>query len=444
VAVKLLDERFTADLELQQRFTREALAAARLSGGPNTVTIFDVGRWRGRPYIVMEYLPGGSLEQRLRADGPPSRELALRWLAEAAAALDHAHAHGIVHRDIKPANLLLDGDDVLHVADFGIASAAGLAALTQTGTVLGTAGYLAPEQADGSQVTAAADRYTLTVVAFELLTGQRPFQRDSPTADAAAQLNAPIPSVSQSDQKLPAELDAVFARGLARDPQRRYPTCAGLVEACAGVLGRATAPTRVGAGAPTRIRPWLADDRRRPRRLPTALVGLLVAASAAAGATIAAAVAHGHDVRLPVTNIQTVTAPTPPAQTVTVTAAAPTPPVQTVTVTTAVRTPAASGASLAQRAEALIAAGAFETALPLLQQAVGLLQGDGTTAEGTADYELAYTITQLGSCDGVVPLLDRAKSVLGGQSRIDELRAVCTGPPGHRPGHGNGRGNGNG
>lgn len=135
VAVKLLDRRYATDPELQQRFTREALAAARLSAGPNTVTIFDVGRWRGRPYIVMEYLP-------------------------------------------------------------------------QAGTILGTSGYLAPEQADGRPVTAAADRFALAVVAFELLTGRRPLQRESPTAEAAAQLAAPIPSVTRCNGELPIELDA--------------------------------------------------------------------------------------------------------------------------------------------------------------------------------------------------------------------------------------------
>jgi serine/threonine protein kinase len=148
VAIKVLAERFAEDESIRKRFTREALAAARLSSAPNTVTIFDVGETGGRPFIVMEYLPGGSLDDRLQ-DGPVPPEQALAWLDQAARALDAAHAGGIVHRDVKPANLLLDGDGNVHVADFGVARATGLDSLTLAGTVVGTAGYLSPEQARG-------------------------------------------------------------------------------------------------------------------------------------------------------------------------------------------------------------------------------------------------------------------------------------------------------
>src|SRR4051812_12121141 len=168
VAVKVLAERYARDEALRARFTREALAAARLSGEPNTVTIFDVGEWGDRPYIVMELAGGGTVAERLD-DGRYDVGGALRWLAQAGAALDAAHARGIVHRDVKPANLLLTVDDDVRVADFGIASAAGLTSVTATGTVLGTLGYLAPEQAMGEEVGPAADRYALGVVAYELL-----------------------------------------------------------------------------------------------------------------------------------------------------------------------------------------------------------------------------------------------------------------------------------
>ena len=165
----MLADRYAADVGIRERFKREALAAARLSGEPGAITIFDVGEWEGRPFIVMEYLAGGSLEDRLRRDGaqPPARALA--WLEQAAAALDAAHRHGIVHRDVKPANLLLNERGELRVADFGIASAAGMDSMTLTGTVLGTAGYLSPEQAQGERATPASDLYALAVVAYELL-----------------------------------------------------------------------------------------------------------------------------------------------------------------------------------------------------------------------------------------------------------------------------------
>src|SRR3954452_365931 len=160
VAIKVLDERFAEDPDLRMRFEREARAAARLSGHRGSVTIYDVGECDGRPYIVMELFDGGTLEDRLR-DGAPPLPLALRWLEQAAAAIDAAHAAGVVHRDVKPANLLLDPEQNVHVADFGIASAAGLDALTRAGTILGTAGYLSPEQARGERGAAASDRCAL-------------------------------------------------------------------------------------------------------------------------------------------------------------------------------------------------------------------------------------------------------------------------------------------
>ena len=221
VAIKLLAERFAEDKAVRERFTREALAAARLSGEPNIVTIYDVGEYHERPYIVMEYLGGGSLDEVLRKSGAQPPQRAFTWLEQAARAFDAAHKKGVVHRDVKPANLLLDRDEAVHVADFGVASAAGMDSLTATGTVLGTAGYLSPEQAQGERATPASDCYALAVVAFELLTGKRPFEAESPTAEATAHVHASVPSLCDRNGALPCELDPVFERALAKDPSHR-------------------------------------------------------------------------------------------------------------------------------------------------------------------------------------------------------------------------------
>src|SRR5262245_1451065 len=244
VAVKILADRYGADDSVRERFTREALAAARFSSEPNMVTIFDVGEHADRPYIVMEYLGGGSLDTVLRQEGPPPPERSFGWLEQAGRALDVAHREGVVHRDVKPANLMLDREGNVHVADFGIASATGLDSLTMTGTVLGTAGYLSPEQAQGDRATPASDRYALARVAFELLTGSRPFASDSPTAEAAAHVNAAVPSVSERSG-LPPELDPVFERALAKDPGRRYETAADFVAALRAAFAEAAGSTAV-------------------------------------------------------------------------------------------------------------------------------------------------------------------------------------------------------
>src|SRR5690606_29990013 len=153
----------------------EAQTAASLSGEANVIVIHDVGETRDDlPFIVMEYVSGGTVADKLRA-GRVAPEQSLRWLEQAAAALDRAHARGIVHRDVKPANLLVADDDMPRVANFGIARAAGNDTLTLAGSVLGSSGYMAPEQARGGSATPASDRYALACVAFELLTGRRPF-----------------------------------------------------------------------------------------------------------------------------------------------------------------------------------------------------------------------------------------------------------------------------
>ena len=422
VAVKVLAERYAADESIRARFTREALAAARLSAAPNTVTIFDVGEAEGgRPYIVMEYVGGGSLADRLAGERTQSPARALAWLEGAARALDAAHAHGIVHRDVKPGNLLLDEQDEIKVADFGIASATGLDSLTQAGTVLGTAGYLAPEQARGERATAASDRYALGVVAYELLSGRRPFERESPTAEAAAHANDEPPRISSVAPALPAALDRVFARALAKDPNARYDSCTELVEAVRAGLREETAATRVVA-PPVVAPPTLTHSSSSRRLWPAAAA--LAALLLVGGIALAAALTGGDGTPAaePTTVKRTVTSQ---GETVTVTTTTEAPPpttARTTTASTASPPPSGDPAALNDEGFRKMQAGDFQGALPLLERAVAAAQGAGSLTEAYADYNLAFTRMQLGSCDGVLELLDRSQQVQGERKEIDRLR----------------------
>src|SRR5262249_5112883 len=291
VAVKVLSEPYARNEAIRGRFTREALAAARLSGEPYVVTVFDVGEHAERPFIVMEYLAGGSLEERLRHEGAQEVGQALEWLEQAAAALDAAHHHGGVHRGVKPGNLLLDQNGNVHVADFGVASAAGMDSLTLTGTVLGTAGYLAPEQAQGEHATPASDRYALAVVAYELLSGRRPFESDSITAEAAARVHEAVPPISAARPELPQEPDAVFRRALAKDPSQRDETAAELVAALRTAFAEAAGATRTFAAAtPARAAP---AQPARARIGQWTVLGALLALGAIVGAIAAFLLAGG-------------------------------------------------------------------------------------------------------------------------------------------------------
>ena len=428
VAIKVLAERYAEDEDVRARFRREALAAARLSSNPNIVTIFDVDEHEGRPLIVMEYLPGGSLEQRIQGRKPCPQGQVLDWLEQAALALDAAHEAGIVHRDVKPGNLLLDGRNHLKVADFGIASAADMDSFTQAGTILGTAGYLSPEQARGEKATAASDRYSLAVVAWELLVGARPFGADSPTAEAAAHANAPVPSAHEANPSLPAALDGVFERGLAKDPGARYATAAELVAELRHAIHAGAGDTWIEPAPPTRpLAPGPVVSRGGRRWWIPVLVALLLAAG-----ILAAVLASrgGSDKTVPPPKRQTVVKTvTTPGQTVrqTVTAETPPPPT-TEPATTAASSggSSSSGTALNDAGYRKMQAGDYAGAVPLLEQAVQKLQGTGSTAEAYADYNLAYSRFALGRCTDVLALLDASQSIQGPRKEIDRLRKEAT------------------
>jgi tRNA A-37 threonylcarbamoyl transferase component Bud32/cell division septation protein DedD len=427
VAVKVLSERYAQDADLRARFTREALAAARLSGDSNTVTIYDVGEWNGRPYIVMEHVPSGTVAERMTHGGVDSGQ-ALNWLEQAALALDHAHEHGVVHRDVKPANLLVGADGRLRVADFGIASAAGLTSVTVTGTILGTLGYLAPEQAAGGATGPATDRYALAVVAYELLAGRRPYESGNGHVEAAAAARGAVPPISEEGVGLPRALDPVFRRALAPDPEKRYPTCAAFVADLRAAFddGAGTTPAAAAGSA---------------RRFPRLLAALLVLAALAAAGVAAALLTSGGGDGGGTRSTAARTAPLKPrrvtvtaqGETVTVTTSAPAPaPPSTPTTapTTSAETQPAttptSGTELNDHGFALLQQGDYQGALPYFEQAVPLLQGTGSLAEAYSDYNLALTRFTLGSCDGVADLLDRSEAVQGSRKEITSLRKQVT------------------
>src|SRR5581483_5254255 len=348
---------------------------------------------------------------------PPGR--ALEWLEQAAGALDAAHRDGVIHRDVKPANLLLDRHGRVHVADFGIASAAGLDSLTQTGTVLGTASYLAPEQAKGERTTAASDLYSLGVVAFELLTGRRPFEGDSVAAEAAAHVTGEIPSVCDVNPAVPCELDPVFARALAKDPARRYGSGAEFVAALRASLEEAAGPTRIVAPPP----PAPYERRRRSPLIP--LLALLVLGLVGAGLAFALTRDGGKQapprkaVPPPVkvsVSVRTVTQPgqtivstqvrTVPAQT----ASSP-PPTTSSTQTTPSAGVGGNPYDENNRAYELMKAGRYTEALALLQDAVAQLSGRSDLGTAYANYNLGYTLMQLGQCSQALTYLEASRAL---------------------------------
>jgi serine/threonine-protein kinase len=251
VAVKLLAEHLAEDPEFRQRFLGEARAAARLSH-PNVVAVYDAGEDEGRPFIVMEVVEGETLADVLarRRPLPPSEVVALG--IQAAAGLEHAHAHGLVHRDVKPQNLLLRADGVLKVADFGIARAAVAATrrLTRAGTILGTAAYLAPEQAAGEDVTAAADVYALGAVLYEAASGRPPFRGETPAELLAARQESVVVPLSERARGVPPALEELVMRCLARNPDYRPASAGELARLLEALSDASTEP--LPAAAPVR------------------------------------------------------------------------------------------------------------------------------------------------------------------------------------------------
>lgn len=230
VAVKLLHPELAIDEGLRARFRNEAIAAARLTH-PGIVATYDTGDDDGVAYIVMELVDGFNLRHILDRNGRLAVGDAVSIGSQVAEALDHAHRHGLVHRDVKPANVLVQPDGRVKVTDFGIAKATGTDDLTRTGTVIGTARYLAPEQVNGEPVDARADVYALGLVLYEMLTGRPPFGGDTDVATAVARLTSTPDPIRSIRPEVPRPVEDVVARSLARDPEYRYASARDLRDA---------------------------------------------------------------------------------------------------------------------------------------------------------------------------------------------------------------------
>lgn len=282
VALKALFPEYAREPSFVERFRREAQAAANLNH-PNIVAIYDWGQEGGTYFIVMEYVEGRSLRDVIRADGALDPSQAAEITAEIAAALGFAHRSGVVHRDVKPGNVLLTESGVVKVTDFGIARAGTSDGLTQTGSVMGTATYFSPEQAQGLPVDGRSDVYSLGVVLYEEVTGAAPFTGDSPVAVAYKHVReAPIPP-SRRNPAVPPDLEQIILTAMAKEPDHRYqsaddmrddllrfrrgrPLAAAPLTAIVSEVptsATAAAGTAAYAAAATMANPVAVDDRGR-------------------------------------------------------------------------------------------------------------------------------------------------------------------------------------
>jgi eukaryotic-like serine/threonine-protein kinase len=282
VALKILHEQYTRDEDYVERFRREARAVAQLTH-PNIVTVIDRGEQEGRQFIVFEYIDGDNLKE-LSNRGPLEVREAIRLTLQVGRALAFAHERGLVHRDVKPQNVLLNEDGQAKVTDFGIARSLDVQGVTQTGTVLGTSDYIAPEQARGQKVDPKTDIYSLGVVLYELLSGEVPFSGDNFVAVAMRHVNDPVPSVLDRRPDCPVRLALAVQRAMSKDPEDRFESMgdfAAELEAClAEIEGRGDEGATMIVPAPRRPRP-----RRSPERswalMPLSLATLVVALIAA-------------------------------------------------------------------------------------------------------------------------------------------------------------------
>jgi serine/threonine protein kinase len=257
VALKVLPTQFADDAVFQERFRREARSAAALDE-PHVVPIHDFGEINGRLFVTMRLIKGRDLHNLLKSDGPIDPARAVGIIDQVASALHAAHQVNLVHRDVKPSNILVADDDFAYLIDFGIARAAGQTGLTSTSTVIGTWAYMAPERVTAGQTDARADVYALACVLYECLTGSQPFGGGSLEQQIGGHIALPPPRASDRRAEVPAELDAVITKGMAKNPDDRYVTTREMARAATAAL--AGVPTGPDAVPPTVAAPLMKAD----------------------------------------------------------------------------------------------------------------------------------------------------------------------------------------
>jgi predicted Ser/Thr protein kinase len=287
VALKVLHQQYGNDEEYVERFRREARSVATLSH-PNIVTVIDRGEHEGRQFIVFEYVEGENLKRLIERRGPAPVSTALELAMQIARGLSFAHQQGLIHRDVKPQNVLMNGDGQAKVTDFGIARSLDVKhGMTQTGTVLGTSDYIAPEQAQGQRVDEHTDVYSLGVVLYEMLLNEVPFPGENFVAVAMRHINEEPPSIRDKRPDVPVRVEAAVHRAMAKDPQARFQTMAEFCQELEACLEEEQG-TQV-------IAPVVAGRASRPRRRgmsPWPLI-LVLLALIATGAVVAYLVVHG-------------------------------------------------------------------------------------------------------------------------------------------------------
>src|SRR5689334_19212246 len=241
VAVKVLRAEMAADPNYQERFRRESRVAARLQE-PHVIPVHDFGDIDGVLYIDMRLVEGGSLKDELRANGPLAPARAASIIAQVAAALDAAHADGLVHRDIKPENVLLTSDDFAYLVDFGIAHGGGDASMTMTGLIIGSCAYMSAERFSGGHVGPPADVYSLTCLLYEMLTGRPPFETGDLRQLMTAHMFSPPPRPSIMRRGIPRAFDDVIAKGMAKKPGERFASAGEMAKAATAALSGGPVP----------------------------------------------------------------------------------------------------------------------------------------------------------------------------------------------------------